>query len=515
MKNLLYLSFLFFSFLSFGQPVYRVTEGEVQLINPRYGIIILKDNSYYRLEITRDFYHRKQKEITLQPIEESKVKELLTNEKTIFYKDIDENYDFEKLKELCFLYTYDDKETIKNKKHDVYKLCQFNQNFFAIFEDTYDDGNIYTSVEEILPYMFIEFGNKKIIYTYTEDYYLIPVKGKLKVFDCCYDYLYLPFHKTQKLKLSNKEIYEFSQHTYHDLENYFFVIDTLPNKKVRLKNVYDEVLINQSYDSISISPIIECYNGGKIDLYNLTYKKLNKTPLKAKKGELGSMQVLEKNKIKWIDWTGKRIKKGFSYPLILMPDGSPIEQYYEVEIFKKDTDFVFKARNFSWFDQEHDRTVTDTVNLINTKRIKQFYFENNTSKDTVSNYKQFYSYDDFKPRITEVINFDYEIVHFLKEDGTYGMNYLGKFLKNPHFKEYIEYVDFEKFDKFQNLQFIEYKRFISLYKMKKNNLYMLYPLQKDFRYKKLADFQGNFARFELPNGQKGWLDINGNEYLDE
>ncbi len=51
--------------------------------------------------------------------------------------------------------------------------------------------------------------------------------------------------------------------------------------------------------------------------------------------------------------------------------------------------------------------------------------------------------------------------------------------------------------------------------MKKDNLYKLFPLQKEFRYKKLDDFKGNFARFELPNGQKGWLTLEGIEYLED
>lgn len=44
---------------------------------------------------------------------------------------------------------------------------------------------------------------------------------------------------------------------------------------------------------------------------------------------------------------------------------------------------------------------------------------------------------------------------------------------------------------------------------------MLYPLQNNFKYKSLSIFQYNFARFELPNGQKGWLSKEGKEYLDE
>jgi len=55
--------------------------------------------------------------------------------------------------------------------------------------------------------------------------------------------------------------------------------------------------------------------------------------------------------------------------------------------------------------------------------------------------------------------------------------------------------------------------FLCLYE--KDSLFTYYPIKKEFRYKKLGNFQGNFARFELPNGQKGWLDLQGNEYLDE
>lgn len=34
------------------------------------------------------------------------------------------------------------------------------------------------------------------------------------------------------------------------------------------------------------------------------------------------------------------------------------------------------------------------------------------------------------------------------------------------------------------------------------------------KYKSLGEFNGYFARFELPNGQKGWLTLDGKEYMD-
>jgi hypothetical protein len=54
-----------------------------------------------------------------------------------------------------------------------------------------------------------------------------------------------------------------------------------------------------------------------------------------------------------------------------------------------------------------------------------------------------------------------------------------------------------------------------LYKISKNNLFTYYPLVKEIKYKKLEAFQEDFARFELPNGKKGWLSLDGKEYLDK
>jgi hypothetical protein len=49
----------------------------------------------------------------------------------------------------------------------------------------------------------------------------------------------------------------------------------------------------------------------------------------------------------------------------------------------------------------------------------------------------------------------------------------------------------------------------------KQNLYGYYPLTKTAKYLFLNPLEESFARFELPNGKKGWLDIDGIEYLDK
>lgn len=51
--------------------------------------------------------------------------------------------------------------------------------------------------------------------------------------------------------------------------------------------------------------------------------------------------------------------------------------------------------------------------------------------------------------------------------------------------------------------------------LKKNELYGYSGIEEKPKYKTLEEFNFNFARFTLPNDKNGWLDLEGNEYLDE
>ncbi|MCL9770560.1 hypothetical protein NAT47_09025 [Flavobacterium sp. HXWNR69] len=512
MIKLLYIVLSLFPILSFGQQTYKVTEGELQFIVPGKGIIIKKDNQFFEMKLNVLFNKSKKSiETKLQPISEESLKLFCKGKSLVSYSDIRENHDFNDLQKISF--NYIDRFSIDDKKYDEYKLYLINKNFFAYFTNKYEDKNKYTDIEEYMPFIIIEFENKKIIYTYdNEELFIIPTHKLYKIIHQ-YDSESKEF-KTEKLKISNEEIYKFSQHAFHDLEDEFFVVDTLPSKKVRLKNIHNEILISEAYDSIVLSSIIKCFNKNKMDLYNLSFNKINKFPVQASKGHLGSIQILEKNKLKWIDWTGKEIKKGFSYPIVLLPEAPQHEYKYELAISKSNEKFILKARNMDVFGLETNTTEIDTLSLTNAFGIKNFYFENNNSKDTISSNQEFYHFDNFKTRITEMVDFSYNVIYFQRDNGTFGMSYLGNFYaNNADFKKNIASSEFNNFNEYQELQFVEFK--YPFYKMKKNNLFKLFPLHKEFRYKKLEDFQGNFARFELPNGKKGWLSKEGKEYLDE
>lgn len=66
------------------------------------------------------------------------------------------------------------------------------------------------------------------------------------------------------------------------------------------------------------------------------------------------------------------------------------------------------------------------------------------------------------------------------------------------------------------LEYDEITYFTSYLHLKKNGLVTFYPnIGKEPKYKKLAPYQDFFARFETPEGRKGWVDRKGREYFDQ
>lgn len=499
MKNLkLILALFLFSQLNFAQQTYTITEGELQFINCKKGIVIKKDDLFYALEIKVVFQNKKQKiETNLTLISDENLKNYSQKNKSVSYEEIDEDFNFEQLKKISLKYI--DRFRPEDKDYDEYKLCLVNNNFFALFTDRYQNRKVVTKIEDYMPYIFIQFDNKKIIFTYENDELLIiPTKKNIKIFS--FDN-YIPNYKAEKLKIKNLEIYEFTQHTIHDLEDHFFVIDTLPSKKVQLKNIYNEILISQPYDSIAVKPIIHCYNNNKEDLYNLTFKKINTHPLQASVVHLGSIQILDRNKLKWIDWTGKEVKKPTFFMSYSFPEAFVELEPRELTINKKGNTFYLVD---TFFNDQTKIFQKDSISLINTSDIDALNLIENSSFNKIIKHNMKSNSDELKyPK--GLIYFRYDVVLYRMKNGRYGFNFIEKFV-NPNFKN-------NEFDIVQDLQSI--KNVLTFYKLEKNNLFMLYPLQKTFRYKLLGEFQYNYARFKLPNGKKGWLKKDGKEYLDQ
>lgn len=66
------------------------------------------------------------------------------------------------------------------------------------------------------------------------------------------------------------------------------------------------------------------------------------------------------------------------------------------------------------------------------------------------------------------------------------------------------------------LEFDKIQNFTSYLYLEKNGLSTFYPnIGTEPKYKKLEPYTGAFARFENPDGKKGWIDRRGKEYFDQ
>ena len=72
MKKLIYISLCLLSILSFAQQTYKVTEGELQFVSFKKGIIIKKADGFYRLE-PKEYNEEKFQLTKLEPSELEKL----------------------------------------------------------------------------------------------------------------------------------------------------------------------------------------------------------------------------------------------------------------------------------------------------------------------------------------------------------------------------------------------------------------------------------------------------------
>jgi hypothetical protein len=126
---------------------------------------------------------------------------------------------------------------------------------------------------------------------------------------------------------------------------------------------------------------------------------------------------------------------------------------------------------------------------IMEKEVDTIYF--------LGNKKQEISYTPTQFRYGLNLN---EIVHLQTKKGT-------------HYLFHTSYL-YQTSSSFIKDELDEVQVFNDCIRFKENNLCGYYGIHMKGRYKKLDEFQGYFARFELPNGKKGWLDRNGKEYVN-
>lgn len=482
MKKLLILFFLLATEFCMAQQTYKVTEGELQFINPKKGIVIKKGNTYFSLIIKTEIQNNllvvgsNSKEITTADYN------ILVNDKSnVFAKSIDSNYNFNKLNTIKFT-TFDDGDKIT-----FYKL---NPILFVSFRENLKEKNK-LRFEDYFPFIKLVFGDKSILYTFRDDnLYFIPENGKIKNLS---DSHYSDF-KLTKLNISNKETALFKREFNNDASDFYF-ISSDKNGKKGVCDIFNTIVIKQQYDSIAIDQTIICKNKSGFDLYNYQYKKINLKSLKTFKDFGDHIQVIENNKNKNYNYLGKDYTKKdlVRFPIYDMSINVSEPKFFRLSV--KNTNLKIeviedrmKDLNFSFLKAIH---------LNKNDSIREFYFTN--LKKQLE--REQYSYKDF------------EMFYKLK-NGKYGFAPFQYLYNDENTEYYFKEIYAAYYLQYHNLDKIEVSK-NEYFKFYKNNKIALYPLIKNFRYKKLGNFNGYYARFELPNGKKGWLSKDGIEYLDD
>ncbi len=489
MKQILYISFLLFSIFAFGQQTYKVTEGELVFINPKEGVFIKKDNVIYNLdlenisdyeEISKGFKY----EFNNISIED--VENLKKDVSTIYANEITK-YDLNKLNKTKFI--------TKAIDDDSYQFVKYNKDFFLI--GVLENSSKKPRNEYLLHYCILDFGKgKKIIYH--SQGYIIPTKEKLNFLFKNYglNTAFKSYAKINDIKLKANE----SQILKFDLElnGDFYKIDTLESKKLRIKNCYNQIIITKEFDSIAYtSYFIVGYKNKKIDIYNYTFERLNLENIKALSFDrfYPKLQIVQNNILREINLIGDDFKTD---DIAVYPSFNHFfpSTTVSINITKENQDFYIQSDIF--YSILKNQNFENKFKIINSEKYKRIEFLNEDTSITL--YSEMMSYSIKYPLL----------IYTELKNGKFNLNTIDYLItENPSNEIQVENDNLPKdLDKIIAVD-------QGVYKIQKDGLTTYYPITKEIRYKKIEDFQDNFARFELPNGKKGWLSKEGKEYLDE
>lgn len=330
--------------------------------------------------------------------------------------------------------------------------------------------------KEFMNYFFIRFNNKKLIMVLTSNHnpqkvtgFYIPVKSS-SIFSFDIHGLRNPSTFNELTDdhilpdgIGFKNDIKYWRHVQYQINNKHTLHDILSGEKLIEKEFdtlfnYQDFYIGKQKESIFI------YNKR---LQEITPKNLRKIHFQ-NVNELHSrdLQVLVGNEVKWLDASGEL--KNETSPIIRRICGFGIEHYFL------------------------DLTITDGYYYLNNQKI----FSANT-------YEKAYFINE-SPSITvtqRLVHGQYLIV---KKNNKYG---LLNFKTNPQSNK----IEIEEI---LPLEYDSIKSSGDLILLQQNNLYGYFKINNKPKYKTIEPFNRYFARFTLPDGKKGWLDKDGNEYLD-
>ncbi|WP_420575104.1 hypothetical protein [Kordia sp.] len=397
------------------------------------------------------------------------------------------DFNFSDLRNIKFTYENEDKS-------EKYEFFQFNTELFVLVYYFKDDEKWSFSEATLYPYSPISIAKNKRIYSlFGEDYgVIIPEKNGIHVYLAKTKRFYNFKGFSTEIQQKNYRNYntETLAHIANDLNFEQFYIIKEGTEGKRMYNYLGIEKLDKVYDSIFVNNFIVGVKDGKYDIYNQAFQRLPLENVRAfhlieTSGTEASnyipysAQILDKNELKTIYLSSRKEKNTHLFGGIAY-----MEMYYgevHLKIIKKND--YFHIKNLETF------MFPDYKIPIATAEIDSLYFLGNKKREV--------RFSEFPLRHGFNLN---KIIHLKTKKGTH-------YLYHTH---YLEHTN----PRFTRVALEEVKTYGNMIRFKENNKYGYYGIHSKGRFKKLDAFQGFFAKFELPNGQKGWLDKTGKEYLN-
>lgn len=460
MKTLYLLLFTLAAITCAAQRTCVVTCARLAFVHPAEGIIVKQGETYSRFTVRVNFANDTVKySPEFEPLTTPQWEALQKDPANIYPKDI-KSLNPKKLHKTAFVH---------KGKYENETLRYVNSDYYALIEE--EEGKEF--MRHTSGYFYVQFGGKTLVVLEGDiDGLIVNTKKGLSF-----------------LKDGGQETYTAIENNYRFTEQDIlgfdmqedYIPDTL-NGRVSLRNVFREVVIPHRYDSIAQSHyFIACYKGKNIDLYNHMLQKLDLPGLRVfipTTYYIHEANILQGNTPKRIMVTGEELKKGRGYILDEMPS-------------------------------------SDEPNLASVlKEEDRFYIESTAVQDLTGNYKQLLSHTEdidslYLPfyTVSSYIDHPVNVVCCKLKNGKYSIRSLQSVL----YDTVDEYP--YKGPSIENADTISVSGDFIFFEIR--GLTGIWPLSTQTRYTRLDAFTNGFARFTLPNGQKGWLSITGQEYLDE
>ncbi len=262
----------------------------------------------------------------------------------------------------------------------------------------------------------------------------------------------------------------------------FYRIKPIQNDNYQLfDKLFQEVIQQDTFEEIKfLEHYIYCKKGKEISIYDKSAKKMLIEKAEAVYNLSTTIQFVKNGKVQCLDENG------------ILQDTFPIPQFVVCGNYNS-TERLIEQKNGQYLLNTLISGVWSDKREIDTLK-----YSRTTSTIRYLNEKTKHHYNDYS-KLGAVFSFPYNY-YLIETPEKQQLASLNQQKSNTEFEILFE----------GTLEVFGYNHPI---KFQEGNLYGYYPQNKSAKYKKLEKFDFFFAGFELPNGKKGWLDINGNEYL--